>query len=213
MKKKKYKFKLPRCRSIVWLRGVIDGKNGAATLDEMQIVQSGEVQMYQKRFQAFVGQQIIRLDQELHALSAESEKLIYELNRLGELAIPENKSLPEGAGTLEQRAAARHSAEISRMKSEHDAKKEANIKQLIDIRTAFSDKEASCQESFMAMAASIEEILGVYCKGVLHKRSLIRQNIPTVNMEGAIQSFHENIQWTHAAVVRIDKEVFKYYEN
>lgn len=212
-KEKKNHVKMPRFRCLVWFRGVVDGKKGAAALDEMQIVQSGEVQMYQKRFQTFVGKQIVALDQELHVLSAESEKLIYELNRLEEIAIPESKPLSEGAGALEQRAAARRSAEIDRIKSERKTKREANVKRLIDIRTAFSDKEASCQESLMAVAAAVEEVLGVYCKGVLHKRPLIEQNIPTVNIDGAIQAFHQQIQWTYRAIMRIDKEVLQYHEN
>lgn len=207
-----YRLKLPRLKGLVWLRGRIDGRNGTAALNDKQVVQSGEVQMYQKRFQMFVGARIRNLDEALHSLSAESEKLIYELNRKMP-PIPECRPVPEGGNAIEQRAAERKACEIRRMKEERRIKREAAIERLIDIRTAFSEKEASCQENLMGKAAAIEEILAVYCKGVLYKKPLHEENIPVVNVEGAIKQFHDEIEWTHAALERIDKEVRKYHEN
>ena len=205
-------LKLPRLKGIVWFRGWLDGKRGAAALNDRQVVQSGEVQMYQKRFQMFVGARIQIIDEELHYLSAESEKLLYELNKKMS-PIPECRLVSEGASAIEQRAAERKAYEIRQMKEERRTKREADIERLIDIRTAFSEKEASCQENLMAMAAATEEVLAVYCKGVLYKKPLFEKNIPVVNVEGVIQQFHDEIEWTHAALERIDKEVQKYHEN
>lgn len=207
-----YKFKLPKYKSFVWFQGLLDGKNGSAALNDEQVVQSGEVQMYQKRFQRYVGDRIRILDQELHLLSSKAEKLIRELNKIMP-EIPESKSAPAGAGAIEQRAAIRKAVEIGQMKSERKTNKEAAINLLIDIRTAFSDKEVSCYENLMEMAAATEEILAVYCKGVLHRQPLLEQNIPVVNIEGSIKQFHDQIEWTHIVLKRIDEEVLKYYEN
>lgn len=207
-----YKFKLPKYRSFVWLQGLLDGRNGSAALNDELVVQSGEVQMYQKRFQRHIADKIRILDQELHSLSAEAEKLVRELNKTMP-AIPEHKLVPDGAGAIEQRAAIRRAAEIGQMKADRRTSKEIAINLLIDIRTAFSDKEASCYENLMEMAAATEEVLAVYCKGVLHRKPLLEQNIPVVNIEGSIKQFHDQIEWTHIVLKRIDEEVLKYYEN
>ncbi|WP_418745946.1 hypothetical protein [Frisingicoccus sp.] len=207
-----YLLKLPRLKGLVWLRGRMDGRNGTAALNDRQVVQSGEVQMYQKRFQMFVGARIRNLDEEFHSLSAESEKLIYELNKKMP-PIPECRPVPEGANAMKQRAAERKAYEIRRMKEERRTQREADIKRLIDIRTAFSEKEASCLENLMRTAAAIEEILAVYCKGVFDENPLFEKNIPAVNVEGAIKQFYDEIEWPYAALERIDKEVQKYHEN
>ncbi|MGN9154664.1 hypothetical protein ACTM9K_13605 [Bariatricus sp. HCP3S3_E12] len=207
-----YKFKLPKYKRVVWFQGLLDGKNGSAALNDEQVVQSGEVQMYQKRFQTYVADRIKSLDQELHSLSSKAEKLIRELNKIMP-EIPESKPAPAGASAIEQRAAIRKAVEIGQLKSERKTNKEAAINLLIDIRTAFSDKEASCYENLMEMAAATEEVLAVYCKGVLHRKPLLEQNIPVVNIEGSIKQFHDQIEWTHIVLKRIDEEVLKYYEN
>lgn len=211
-KKQVYNYKLPKYRFFVWFQGLIDGKRGSAALNGEQIVQSGEIQMYQKRFQIFVGDSLRNLDHELHLLSAESEILIYELNKEKD-PIPEYKPVSSESSPIEKRAAARWDTYIEKMKFERKKEREMIINRLIDIRTDFSDKETVCQENLLKMSAATEEILAVYCKGVMYRATLLEENIPVVNIEGVSKQFHDKIKWTHAAIERIDKEVLKYHEN
>lgn len=190
--KKKSKLILPKFKTFVWLKGIIDGKTGVASLGEMQIIESGEILMYQKHFQKFAREQIRLLDEELYMLLAEGQKILYQLNK----SIPLNteiKPVLTEANAIKIRAGVRASEEKKRIISDYYEQKDQNIRRLIDVKVTYSEKVLSCQERIKEVVAAIEEILVVYCKGVLGHRTLLKENIPTVNSEEEMTVLHQKL--------------------
>lgn len=205
-------FKIPRHMAFVWIQGFINGKTGTAALNSEKAVESGYIQMLQKKFEEYAAGQIRTLDQKLHALSAEAEKLIFELNKTPKPSW-ESKPVPADATAIELRAAARQAAELSAEKSAFAFRQKEILDRLVDIRTAFSELETSCQESLLKTAAEAEAVLAAYCKGVMHRHPLTEANIPKVNIDGAVRQFHYNVMWTAACLEHIDGEVTENHEN
>lgn len=205
-------FKLPRNMVLVWAKGFLNGRTGTAALGDDQIVQSGYVQMLQKRYEAFCAEQIRRIDIEFHELSAEAEKLLWELRSLRE-PLPDSVPVREGATVIEQRAAERRDAELKCQRKRCGLRKTEVLERLVDIRAAFSELDVACQELLLKTASETEAVLASYCKGVMYRRPIIKFNIPKMEISDTLRLFHENVEWTRLAILHIDEEVNKSYEN
>lgn len=205
-------FKLPRNMTLVWAKGFLNGRTGTAALSDDQIVQSGYVQMLQKRYEAFCAEQIRRMDIEFHALSAEAEKLLGELRSLRE-PLPDGVPVREEATVIEQRAAERRNAELKCQRERCRLRQKEVLDRLVDIRSTFSELDVACRELLLKTASETETVLASYCKGVMYRRPITKSNIPRMEISDTLRLLHENIEWTRLAIFHIDEEVNKSYEN
>ncbi|MBR4026976.1 MAG: hypothetical protein IKJ01_05390 [Lachnospiraceae bacterium] len=216
MRKKKtvceINFKLPKCMFLVWLKGFINGRTKTATLNSENIVQSGYIQMYQKRFEEYTAKQTKIMDTQMHALSSEAEKLLLELKELNKPFACEYASIPENASVMQKRAVERNNEYLSNQVKSKSSRKKKIHNQLIEIRTQFSEIETMFQENLLETAAGIEAVLANYCKGVLFRKPLSEQNIQKMSVSNVIKEFHENVEWTARCLKHIDEEVNRNYE-
>lgn len=205
-------FKLPKCMFLVWFKGFINGRTKTATLNSENIVQSGYIQMFQKRFEEYTAKQTKIMDTQMHSLSAEAEKLLLELKELNKPFSCEYASLPENASVIQKRAVERNNEHLSNQVKSKSSRKKKIHNRLIEIRTQFSELETMFQENLLETAAGIEAVLANYCKGVLFRKPLSEQNVPKMSVSNIIKEFHENVEWTARCLKHIDEEVSRNYE-
>ncbi len=205
-------FRLPRNMALVWVKGFLNGRTGTAALSDNHVVQSGYVQMLQKRYEAFCAEQLRRMDIEFHALSAEAEKLLGELCCLRK-PLPDSVHVRKEATVIEQRAAERRNTELKCQRERCRLRQKEVLDRLVDIRTAFSKLDIACRELLLKTASETEAVLASYCKGVMYKKPLTEPNIPKMEINDKLRLLHENVEWIRLTIFHIDEEVNRSYED
>ena len=189
--KKKNKMRLPS-PLFSWFHGWVNGRTGTAQVDSDGVLQSGYIQQFSNKYSAYSARELANLDSQLHNFIAEAEKLLLMVSKDTVFSVNESQVNLEGLSLSEKQV---ERAKIKKRSEDRMAQKsrhQVTIEKLIDLEHKIKKLQEDYLVSMLEVAKDLDSIFATYAKGVMWRKPLTENILPTVNTNTQAVQLYES---------------------